>query len=104
MRRAIRFAVLALLLLSLQHQGYVHPIAHLAGFAPHSQETALSIPQLSADCVECALLAGGLNAVHGDLAATNPVAPVVGPLQLAYQSRAAEVPAWFRSRAPPVLL
>jgi hypothetical protein len=104
MRRAIRFAVLSLLLLSLQHQGYVHPIAHLAGFAPHSQETALSAPQLAADCIECALLAGGVNAADGNPTATNPVAYVAGPLRLAFRSRAADVPAWFQSRAPPILL
>ena len=55
MRRAFLFAVLSLLLLSMQQQGYVHPIAHLAGkYASHSQETVLSAPQFDVACVECA--------------------------------------------------
>jgi hypothetical protein len=104
MRRAIRFAVLSLLLLSLQHQGYVHPIAHLAGFAPHSRETTLSVPQLAADCVECALLASGTNAVHGESVPMLAAVAADGPAQIAFRSRAADSPSWFHSRAPPVLL
>jgi len=104
MRRAILFAVLSLLLLSLQHQGHVHPIAHLAGHVPHSQETAFSAPQADIDCVECALLAGGFNAVHGALSAAQPAPPAAGTVPAAFQTRAAELPAWFNSRAPPILL
>ena len=104
MRRAIRFAVLSLLLLSLQHQGYVHPIAHLAGFAPHSQETTLSVPQLAADCVECALLAAGTNAVNGESASMSVVMAADVRPRTAFVSRAADAPSWFHSRAPPVLL
>ena len=104
MRRAIRFAVLALLLLSLQHQGYVHPIAHLAGFAPHSQETTLSTAQLAADCVECALLATGTNAVNGESASMAAAMAADVHRRTAFVSRAAEAPSWFHSRAPPVLL
>jgi len=104
MRRAIRFAVLSLLLLSLQHQGYVHPIAHLAGFAPHSQETTLSAPQLAAHCIECALLAAGTHVVHGESAPMLAVMAADGHAQSAFRSRAADSPSWFHSRAPPVLL
>jgi len=104
MLRAIRFAVLALLLLSLQHQGYVHPIAHLAGFAPHSQETTLSGSQIAADCVECALLAAGTNAVNGESASTAAAIAAGAPPRTAFVSRAADAPSWFHSRAPPVLL
>jgi len=104
MRRAILIHVLSLLLLSMQQQGHVHPIAHLAEHAPHSQETGLSAPHLDADCVECVLLAAGANAVHGELAAFLPVVAVGRRLQTAFESRAADVPSWFHSRAPPVLL
>jgi hypothetical protein len=104
MRRAIHFAVLSLLLLFMQLQGHVHPIAHLAGFAPHSQETVLLAPQAGADCIECALLAAGSNAVHGESVTTFAAAVSSGVAQPAFRSRAADVPSWFHSRAPPVLL
>jgi hypothetical protein len=104
MRRAIRFAVLSLLLLSLQHQGYVHPIAHLAGFAPHSQETTLSGSQVAADCVECALLAAGTNAVDGEPVSMAAAMAADVHLRTALVSRAADAPSWFHSRAPPALL
>ena len=72
MLRAVRFAVLSLLLLFLQQQAYVHPIEHLARTGPHPQETALSAPHTVADCVECALLAGGSHALHGDAGRSRP--------------------------------
>ena len=104
MRRAVLFAVLSLLLVAMQHQGYVHPIAHLAGGALSSQETHLSSSQPHVDCAQCALLAGGFNVVHSSgppLAASSPPASLVFH---SYRSRAGEVPAWFESRAPPILL
>jgi hypothetical protein len=104
MRRAILFAVLSLLLLSMQHQGYVHPIAHLADRAPHSQETVLSAPQATVDCIECALLAAGTNAVHGESPAVLPVEAVEVHARSGFRSRVADFPSWFESRAPPILL
>ena len=104
MRRAILFAVLSLLLLSMQHQGYVHPIAHLGGYASHPQETALSAPQLDVACVECALLVSGTHAVYGESAAAMLAVAAEVRARTAFRSRAADVPSWFQSRAPPVLL
>jgi hypothetical protein len=103
MRRALRFAVLSLLLLSMQWQGHVHPIEHFARVAQHAQDTALSTSQANVDCVECALLAGGFNAVHVQVASLPPAVAAVGAAPRRVQFRAADVPAWFRSRAPPVL-
>ena len=104
MRRIVLFAVLPLLLLSMQHEGYVHPLSHLPGRAPAPHETALASAHADADCVECALLAGGLNAVHASPAPLRPETPPAALLFRSSRSRAAEVPAWFQSRAPPVLL
>jgi hypothetical protein len=101
MYRALHLAVLALLLLFAQQRAYVHPLAHLA--AAPSHETALSSSQAGADCVECALLAAGSLALHGDAAAGAPGHPGFAPIIDAYRSRAAAVPRWFRSRAPPFL-
>jgi len=101
-RRPGFIVVLALLLLSLQHQGYVHPLTHLAFDGP--RETIAANAHVAVDCVECALLAGGFDAAH----ATPPLlASDDAPSSLvffSYHSRAGEVPAWFQSRAPPTLL
>ena len=104
MRRALRFAVLSLLLLSMQWQGHVHPIEHFARVAQHAQETALSATQASVGCVECALLAGGFNAVPAQVASIPPAQAVAGAVPGHVQFRAAALPAWYRSRAPPVLV
>lgn len=100
MHRALHLAVLALLLLFAQQRAYVHPIAHLA--AAPSHEIAFSSAPAGAECVECALLASGSLALHGDVAALAPGHPDFAPLTAAYRSRAAAVPRWFRSRAPPL--
>lgn len=103
MRRAVHFAVLSVLLLVMQQQVLVHPIAHLAGLAPLSQETAFQAPAPGHDCLECALIAGGFNAVAAGTLPDATHAPVDRFVFASYRSRAAEVPAWFESRAPPVL-
>ena len=104
MRRALRFAVLSLLLLSMQWQGHVHPIEHFARVAHHAQETAFSTSQGVVDCVECALLASGFNAVHAQAAAILPAGAVAQLAARPSAFRVADFPAWFRSRAPPVLV
>ena len=102
MLRTLRFAALAFLLLFLQLQALVHPITHLP--AAHAQETGLAVPHAAVDCVECSLLAGGFAALHANLPSALADAPVDAFLFFSYHSRAGEVPAWFQSRAPPVLL
>jgi hypothetical protein len=104
MRRVILFAVLSLLLLSMQQQGYVHPITHLPGPASHSTQTALTGSVVDSECLECALLAGGANAVQDDPEVAIPTASFATPVLVTLQSRAADAPAWFHSRAPPSLL
>jgi hypothetical protein len=104
MRRAIGLALLSLLLLSMQWQGHVHPVEHFARVAQHQQDTVLSTPQANADCVECALLAGGFNAVHAQAAPVLPVGAVAEVACRQLQARAVDRPAWYRSRAPPVLV
>lgn len=102
MPRSLNVFVFALLLLFGQQQALVHPLEHLP--AKPARDAAVTVPQVASLCVTCELLAGGL-------AALGPVAPVTlaaGPVQhhlfFSYHSRAGEVPAWFQSRAPPVLL
>lgn len=104
MRRTVHFAVLSLLLLFMQHQGYVHPIAHFAQRAAVPRETVLSAPHADTDCLECALLASGAHAAVGHTVVSSPDGPAVASPTSSYRSRAAEAAAWFDSRAPPVLL
>lgn len=101
--RRVLAVVLSWLLLSLQSEVLVHPIAHLAKES-RLQGATLTSTHFDESCVECPLLLGGLTAVP----ATLPLA-VLGsaPARVAfpsYRSRAAAVPAWFQSRAPPTLL
>jgi hypothetical protein len=104
MPRVLAFIVLSLLLLSMQHQGRVHPIEHLAGYADTRQDIAFSAPHVVADCVECALLAGSLNGLPGSFVSSGSAKATDVPVFLSYRSPADDVPAWFQSRAPPVLV
>lgn len=101
-QRRLRIALLAFLLLFLQVQALVHPITHLPGAPAH--ESGLAAPHAAVDCVECSLLAGGFSALHANLPSALADAPVDSFLFFSHHSRAGEVPAWFESRAPPVLL
>jgi hypothetical protein len=103
MRRPVLFAVLALLLLAMQQQALVHPITHLATRTAPAPESALSTPGPAVDCVECALLAGGFNVVHGTPAASLPPAHFAALPLRGFKVRATDAPAWFHSRAPPIL-
>lgn len=104
MHRALRFVALSLLLLSMQWQGHVHPIEHFARVAQHAQDTVLSTAQANVDCVECALLAGGFNAVHAPIVSIAQSQVVAQAVSRPSAFRGADFPAWFRSRAPPVLV
>ena len=103
MRRAL-FALLAVLLLGMQHEGLVHPLAHLGEKLARAQDTGLAAPTPSDACAECALLAAGGNAVSGTQHADAANAPPAGYLRSRFHSHAAAVPAWFHSRAPPSVL
>lgn len=100
-RRYAVLVVLSLLLLSLQREAHVHPITHLG--VP-SKDVVASTSSAAADCLECALLAGGFNGV----ASTSPPevadAPPVSVVFFSHRSRDADAPAWFQSRAPPAVL
>lgn len=103
MRRAVHFAVLALLLLFMQQRAVVHPIEHLAGRAAAPQETILGLPHLELACLECALLAGGIDAVAGTHAPVPPALPASPAPAVVRAPALAASSAWFDSRAPPVL-
>jgi hypothetical protein len=100
-RRYALLVVLSLLLVSLQREAHVHPITHLGVL---SKDTVASSSSAAADCLECALLAGGFN---GAVSASLPAAVEAPPVSLVFfshRSRDADAPAWFESRAPPAVL
>jgi hypothetical protein len=104
MRRPILFAILSFLLVSMQHDGLVHPFEHLSSQLARSDKTALALPDAGDACAHCALLAAGSHVVLGDLPVLHSVSSVVESATFAFRSRAADFPASFSSRAPPVLL
>lgn len=104
MRLALRFVALSLLLQFMQWQGHVHPIEHFARVAHHAQETTISTAQVNVDCVECALLAGGFNGAHLHAVSIPPADAVAQAVSRPSAFRGGDFPAWFRSRAPPVLV
>jgi hypothetical protein len=104
MRRPILFAVLSFLLLAMQNEGLVHPFAHLGSALAHSDKTELALPNAGGACAECALLATGSSAVHGELPALRSSTPVGEHVTFAFLSRTTDAPSYYSSRAPPVLL
>lgn len=103
MRRAVHFAVLALLLLFMQQRAVVHPIEHLAGRAAAPQETILGLPHVDVACAQCMLLAGGLDAVGSPSASDACAAARSVVLSVVPTSAPVAAVAWFDSRAPPRL-
>jgi len=104
MRRPFLFAVLTFLLLAMQNEALVHSFAHLDSRVPRPERTEVALPHAVADCAECALLASGSSTLTGDPPVLRSRESVSERPQPAYQSRAAAAPAYFSSRAPPVLL
>ncbi len=103
MRRAVHFALLALLLLFMQQRAVVHPIEHLAGRAAAPLETILGLPHVDLACLECALLAGGVDSVAATPVATHAAPPAALAPFVVTAPTAHTAGAWFDSRAPPRL-
>ena len=103
MRRAL-FAVLAVLLLAMQHEGFVHPLSHIGSLLGRAQDTGLTTPHTVDICAEDALLAAGSNVVGSENRTLACETPAASRLQPASQTRVADAPAWFHSRAPPAFL
>jgi hypothetical protein len=101
--RRILFAVLAVLLLTLQHEGLVHPLVHLGSPSPHTRDTGLAPTQAADTCIECALLAAGGTAVSRGVLAVPYATPLVSHIAYAPPARVTDAPAWFHSRAPPAV-
>lgn len=96
-------AWLALLLLFVQLQALLHPIAHLGERVPQESTAGLSTSHDADACVVCALLASGADSPTRS--SRNPPLPsgVIASPAPAVELQASAAPAWYESRAPPVL-
>jgi hypothetical protein len=103
MRRTSLLAILSFLLLCMQQQALVHPLAHLPPRMAHSERTELALPQAADACAECALLAAVSSAALGQPVAMHFPAQFVDRVGSTFNSRVADAPSYYSSRAPPFL-
>jgi hypothetical protein len=96
--------VFSLLMLGMQLEGQRHALQHLGDRLHRPHEQGLQLPQGEIVCAECALLAGTSNAVAGDSASTLPVVAASERFHAPFSSRNVDPPAYYSSRAPPILL
>jgi hypothetical protein len=96
--------VFSLLMLGMQLEGQRHALQHLGDRLHRPHEQGLQLPQGEIVCAECALLAGTSNAVAGESASTPPVVAANERFHAPFSSRSADPPAYYSSRAPPILL
>jgi hypothetical protein len=97
-------AWLSLLLVGMQQQLVVHEVDHLRAKVQRGHDANLG-NSASAECVECALLAGGANAVPAANASSDRLAQSTSLITVAVaggQPRAR--PAFYQSRGPPISL
>ena len=97
-------AWLSLLLVGLQQQLVVHEVDHLRAKIQRGGDASL-VNAASADCLECALLAGGANAAPGADLPSSREARVSTPLfERIALGEAQAKPAFYQSRGPPIPL
>jgi hypothetical protein len=104
MRRTFFYCLLPLLLLAMQHEGYVHALSHFGPQLVRAHDTGVASPGADGGCSECALLAAGAHVVSGSGALSNAASTAHPSVAFAFRSRATSAPVYFSSRAPPLLL
>ena len=103
-QRFIFTFLLSLLLVGMQGELQRHALEHLRPLLAHSRDVGVHAPIDEAACAECALLAGGTDAVATGADALPSTAPNGEGRTIAYESRAVPAPDYFQSRAPPTFL
>ena len=100
--RAFLAALFSLLLLGMQSEGLRHSLVHRAAALTAPDGQSLQLPN-DAPCVECRLIAGGINVIAGAMQAMHAVS--ILPLRLTSLPRSTpqSAPSYDRSRAPPPL-
>jgi hypothetical protein len=104
MQRTILTVVFSLLMLGMQLEGQRHALQHLGDRLHRPHEQGMQQSQGEIVCAECALLAGTSNAVAGSSASPLPVVAANERVDPQVLSRRVAAPAYYSSRAPPVLL
>ena len=97
-------AWLSLLLVGMQQQLALHEVDHLRAKVQRGHDASLVNPA-GAECLECALLAGGAHTAP--IADAPPSRNVDAPVLIASTITLGEAqarPAFYQSRGPPVLL
>jgi len=104
MVRILVAAWLSLLLVGMQQQLVVHQVDHLRAKVQRGYDASF-VNSTSAECLECALLAGGANTAPAadsppshHVHAGAPVATIIAP------GEAQDKPAFYQSRGPPPLV
>ena len=103
-QRILLTFVLSLLLVGMQQEAQRHALEHLRPLLTRAHDVGVHAPVDDAACAECALLAGGADAVALGFDALASREPATEVQTFAYRSRAVPAPSYFQSRAPPVLL
>ena len=104
MQRIVLTFLLSLLLVGVQQESQRHALEHLQPLLTRAHDVGVRAPVADVTCVECALLAGGTDAVALGTDALPSPATTDERRSFAYTPRTVPAPSYFQSRAPPVLL
>jgi hypothetical protein len=97
-------AWLSLLLVGMQQQLVVHEVDHLRAKVQRGHDAGFERPG-SAECIECALLSGGSNAVPVADVSPSRDAQVSAPIAAIFASGQPQAkPSFYQSRGPPAVL
>jgi hypothetical protein len=96
--------VFSLLMFGMQLEGNRHALQHLGDQLHRSHEPSVQLPQSEAVCVECELLAGTASAVAGRVIIVPGAIAIAERFHHRAPSPSVAAPAYYSSRAPPVLL
>ena len=103
MPRLVLSFLLSLLLVGLQAESQRHALAHVRPLLTRAHDVGAHMPVDQSACLECALLAGGADAVFDASLPAPSAAGVDERPRFAFATRTVAAPPYFESRAPPVL-
>lgn len=104
MQRLVLTFLLSLLLVGTQQEAHRHALEHLRPLLTRVHDVGVHAPVDEVACAECALLAGGTDAVASAIDAFPSRAQYRERPTFAHASRSVPAPTYFQSRAPPVLV
>jgi hypothetical protein len=102
--RLVLTFLLSLLLVGMQAEAQQHALEHLRPLLTRAHDVGAHGPVDDSACAECALLAGGADAVFGDSVSASAAVVAAERPRFALATRAIAAPQYFQSRAPPELL